>query len=632
MAVNRFDTPVESQYISQYVPIPFQELYTIGKEYNNRVDKAYDDLNSALSKWADFRSPSAIDTQRWYDLTLGGARNLINDLATHPDKIKTPEGRQMIQSYINNVDYSALSQLKQQRDNFLKRQALEQKLAAEGRFFPEWHNFDYTNYDTLGDATHRGMGLLTGSDLNLIPYQSIQEIVRPYTDQVEDSLISSDGMWDYYGKSSKRLREQVDYNRSEILSTPATQMHIRALMNRGLTAEQATNTVMNQIYTAAEERRNLKREANPYYLANLRSSGSRRTGNDADEEPPVVTTRTDEVVFDSREKLLQNLENMYKPILDKDGKDTGKYEIDSEVFRYLEPKIAEGSISTQQAMQASALWDGMKKVFQNQTEFRDDKNGIPDDVLSRVAKAIKEERGNTDSKEATLVRDTSKYFKLINDMYDNGMDEMMVDNTAYSIDDLNFLFGDNMQFRSLLGKNVLTPKQYILYQPGIRDFIESQGISTESVQADTPWWTSDENYDIEEIVAKDPANAIPVAVNKVTIIPSADGRKQIMYKVTVKYPVDKLPAVTGALATREGVIKHGGYSVSEITDPQTKESKKYLTTDVLVVSDYNDQMRRRFDMLGEDLAGSSDSKKKVRQTFSDDQYLIGRNHLIAGQH
>lgn len=625
MAVNRFDTPVESQYISQYVPIPFQELYTIGKEYNNRVDKAYDNLNNALSKWSDFKSPSAIDTQRWYDLTLGGAKDMINYLSSNPDRIKTPEGRQMIQSYINNVDYAALSQLKQQRDNFLKRQQLEQKLAAEGRFFPEWHNFDYTNYDTIGDSRHRGMGLLSGSDLNLIPYQSIQEIVRPYTDQVEESLLNSDGMWDYYGKSSQRLREQVDQNRSEILSTPAVQMHIKALMNRGLDSRTAVNQVMSQIYTAAEERRNIKREANPYYLANLRS-GSRIGASDDQDQPPVITTRTDEVTFDSRNKMLQNLGETYKPVLDENGKETGRYEIDSKVFDFLKPEVDAGIMSSQQAIQASAIWNGMKKVFQGQQEFRDEQGGIPDNILEQVSKAIKKERGSTKSELPTRIHTGSKYFGLINKMYDKGVDEMMVDNQAYSTDDLNFLFGDNPELRTLAGKAVLTPKQYILYQPGMREFIESQGISTEAVQADAPWYaplSSDENYDIEEFIAKDPANAVPVAINHVAITPSADGRQQIMYKVTVKYPIEKLPNAPGWLVTAKGTTKDAGYSIDD---------NGYLTTDILVVADYNDQMRRRFDMLGEDVAGSTDSRKRVRQTFSDDQYLIGRDHLIAGQH
>ena len=41
MATNRFDKPIESEYISQYTPIPFEQLYAIGKANNERVDKAY---------------------------------------------------------------------------------------------------------------------------------------------------------------------------------------------------------------------------------------------------------------------------------------------------------------------------------------------------------------------------------------------------------------------------------------------------------------------------------------------------------------------------------------------------------------------------------------------------------------
>ena len=103
MVVNRFDKPIESEYISQYTPIPFEQLYAIGKANNDKVDKAYQDLGSQLSKWAEFRSPSAVDTKRFYDLTTGAAQSIVDKLATNPDLIKTAEGRSMIQSFINKL-------------------------------------------------------------------------------------------------------------------------------------------------------------------------------------------------------------------------------------------------------------------------------------------------------------------------------------------------------------------------------------------------------------------------------------------------------------------------------------------------------------------------------------------------
>lgn len=51
--VNRYDRPAEAQFINTYVPLPFQQLYTLGKEANARVDKAIADLSGALDKWSD---------------------------------------------------------------------------------------------------------------------------------------------------------------------------------------------------------------------------------------------------------------------------------------------------------------------------------------------------------------------------------------------------------------------------------------------------------------------------------------------------------------------------------------------------------------------------------------------------
>lgn len=73
--VNRYDRPAEAQFINTYVPLPFQQLYTLGKEANARVDKAIADLSGALDKWSDFRSPSEkilrLGTmKRWVKLNL----------------------------------------------------------------------------------------------------------------------------------------------------------------------------------------------------------------------------------------------------------------------------------------------------------------------------------------------------------------------------------------------------------------------------------------------------------------------------------------------------------------------------------------------------------------------------------
>ena len=63
MAVNRYDeVAYAAPYISQYVPIPFDTLYTVGKAYNDAVDKTLTDFGTALTSYRKFTSPSAVDT------------------------------------------------------------------------------------------------------------------------------------------------------------------------------------------------------------------------------------------------------------------------------------------------------------------------------------------------------------------------------------------------------------------------------------------------------------------------------------------------------------------------------------------------------------------------------------------
>lgn len=267
MAVNRFDKPVESQYISQYVPIPFEQLYRVGKEYNDRVDKAYNTINESLNRWKEFRSPSAVDTQTFYDLTLKPAQELVDKFAANPDLIKTQAGRAEIQQFINSRPYGELSNLQQSRDAMLQRQKLEQQLSLAGKYNPLWHGMDYTNYDTSAS------GIM--NDLNLVPYKSVVDLVKPYVDNLKPSYLYSKNGYDYSGVSTNTTDEMVKKNLSSIYNTPEAQMHINALMKQGLTREQANEEFINSTYLAGREFAYQNREANPFELMNqkLRNSG-----------------------------------------------------------------------------------------------------------------------------------------------------------------------------------------------------------------------------------------------------------------------------------------------------------------------------------------------------------------------
>lgn len=255
MATNRFDKPIESEYISQYTPIPFEQLYAIGKANNERVDKAYQDLGNQFTEWSEFRSPSAIDTKRWYDLTVGAGQDIVNKLAANPDLIKTAEGRSLIQSFINTRPYNELSQLQQSREGLLQRQKVNQQLMLSGKYNPLWHEVDFTNYNTLDSGVF--------NDVAPLAYKSEVDLVKPYVDNLKPGFIRQEGAYDWRGVSSERTDQEIANNISAIYNTPEAQKHIQVLIQQGYTPEQANALFANRIYRAGREFAYEDRELNP---------------------------------------------------------------------------------------------------------------------------------------------------------------------------------------------------------------------------------------------------------------------------------------------------------------------------------------------------------------------------------
>lgn len=255
MATNRFDKPIESEYISQYTPIPFELLYAIGKANNERVDKAYQDLGNQFTKWSEFRSPSAVDTKRWYDLTVGAGQDVVNKLAANPDLIKTAEGRSLIQSFINTRPYNELSQLQQSREGLLQRSKVNLQLMLSDKYNPMWHYVDFTNYNTLDSGVF--------NDVAPLAYKSEVDLVKPYVDNLKPGFIRQEGAYDWRGVSSERIDQEIANNISAIYNTPEAQKHIQVLIQQGYTPEQANALFASRIYRAGREFAYEDRELNP---------------------------------------------------------------------------------------------------------------------------------------------------------------------------------------------------------------------------------------------------------------------------------------------------------------------------------------------------------------------------------
>ena len=149
MQANRYDRAAEAPIMNTYVPINFGELYRIGQAQRQAVEQAANEFTNTVSKFGEFQSPSAVDTQRYYENSLGKIRDLIDEAATNPDAMKDANFRARLNSRIANLDYATLSNLRQSREGMLARQKANQELMIKGMYNPLWHDVDFTNYNTV---------------------------------------------------------------------------------------------------------------------------------------------------------------------------------------------------------------------------------------------------------------------------------------------------------------------------------------------------------------------------------------------------------------------------------------------------------------------------------------------------
>lgn len=263
MAVNRYDNPAQAQFIDTYVPIPFEQLYTLGKQANERVDKALADYRTAANSWAEFRSRSMKDMQTWDAETRGKVLPIIDQAAKNPEAIKSMEWQMALQSAINNVDRAKLSTLKQNAANFDEYAKQVQILMLHDKYNPLWHDRDFTNWDTT-----------TSGLFNEVPlaYSSIKDLTNEYVNNLKDSYLGREGGFIWTGVTGQQIKDILDANRSGILSTPQAQMHMQTWMRNhpGSTEEDAANAFMQRAYTDNQEYIRKNPTVDPYAMQALK--------------------------------------------------------------------------------------------------------------------------------------------------------------------------------------------------------------------------------------------------------------------------------------------------------------------------------------------------------------------------
>ena len=347
MAINRYDSPAEAQFIDTYVPIPFEKLYTLGKQAKEEVDKALADAATAFKEWGEFQSLSQKDIQTFYDETKGKALPVVNDLIKNPDKIKTVEGRMALQSVINNVDSAKLSALRQSAENMAAYDKLTKELMIKGLYNPDWHYRDFSNYDST-------QGMFNETP---IAYMDINEISKPYMDQMEKGYIGSDGMYDYYGNTEDDLKAVANAHLTDMINTPQGQMHIKMYMRNdpNLTYEEAVEKFRGAVVAS-----NIDRTLRPTRVANdfakLATAASYKSSNSKKDKTSKVLPDIYDQMFITATKDFESRMNE-DPVFS--GINSVESNIEYELMNHYLPALQNGNITQSE-------FDNVVKDYQEQ--------------------------------------------------------------------------------------------------------------------------------------------------------------------------------------------------------------------------------------------------------------------------
>ena len=299
MAANMYDQAAQAQFINTYVPINFGELYRIGAAQKQAVDQAAEQFTTQLQKFGEFRSPSRVDTENYYNMTIGREdfQNAINQMVSNPDYMKDASNRAQLQSLINSVDYAALSQLKESADYQRMGLQTRAKMKAEGRLKDSWDKSDIANYDTLGTGK-------IFDDITPVAYMNLNELSTPYFNDLKPGFLGTDYVngtrYIVTGNNMEDLMAVATAKFNDLIDTPQGQKYFEEYlaMNNG-DANAAKSQFINAVAQSQIDRtRRPKYDVDPAFIEQLKYSlkakaaGASNTSNVLPDLSRILATTT----------------------------------------------------------------------------------------------------------------------------------------------------------------------------------------------------------------------------------------------------------------------------------------------------------------------------------------------------
>ncbi len=291
MAFMGYETPVEMPSMGIY-NTDLMKMYIAGVK--DQYEKGQEEMKDFMKLYGDFYSPIAGDTQRYNDMTIGGARNMINQmLANGIDPYKSPEARAAISRYIASVPTGTLNAMKQNAEN---RKVYDQAVAQarlSGKYDPEYEAWalkqaGLDNFSTIGPNGEVRVWDRLAPD----PKQQWADVAAPYLKEFDktEKLDSDVKGYTKWGVSDVNKKAGVDAVMNAANSTPWLQYKLQQAYDRtaGLTGEDgaplseerrralAAQDVRRQAEDTAAQYYQPKYEVDPYYKSDYETANNIR--------------------------------------------------------------------------------------------------------------------------------------------------------------------------------------------------------------------------------------------------------------------------------------------------------------------------------------------------------------------
>lgn len=283
-----YETPVEMPSMGIY-NTDLMKMYIAGVK--DQYEKGQEEMKDFMKLYGDFYSPIADDTQKYNDMTVGGASDMINQmLANGIDPYKSPEARAAISRYINSVPTGVLNAMKQNAENRKKYDEAVAQARLAGKLDPEYETWalkqaGLDNFSTIGPNGE----IRTWDRLAPEIASDMTTVATPYFDKFKkDEKLKSDITgYTKWGVSDENQKQAIDSAVEHLGDTSWGRYKIAqaneqaaAILGPTSTAEErnalANKLIRDQVHGVATQYFQPKYEVDPYYKSDYETANNIR--------------------------------------------------------------------------------------------------------------------------------------------------------------------------------------------------------------------------------------------------------------------------------------------------------------------------------------------------------------------